>query len=128
MCKHIVLITVWLKANQSVALHMTSFVCLVAKRDLAETIFVVIISTWFRCQRRSKTDRILAVLWGSCPVSIVSRHVRFTQKEHINNHSLNLLSTSLFTTGDRFPCTLSRWVLACSTSIPRVKLTLIKHQ
>ena len=35
----------WLKANQSVALHVTLFVCLVTRRDLAETILVVIISS-----------------------------------------------------------------------------------
>ena len=34
-----------LKANQSEALHVTLFVCLVTRRDLAETVLVVIISS-----------------------------------------------------------------------------------
>ena len=77
----------WLKANQSVALHVTLCVCLVTRRDLAETILAVIISSRTRCQKRSKSEKIPCNFVGSCLVSIVSRHVRFPQKEHTNNHT-----------------------------------------
>ena len=43
--RHFVVITVSLKANQSVALHVTLFVCIVTKRVLAGTVLVVIISS-----------------------------------------------------------------------------------
>ena len=56
------------------------------KRDLAETFLVVIISSWPRRQKRSKTERILCSFEGSCLVSILSRHVRFPKEEHTNNH------------------------------------------
>ena len=46
------------------------------KRDPAEIILAVIISSWPRCQKRSKTERILAVLWFlSCVNCISSRTV-----------------------------------------------------
>ena len=45
MCKALCSDNFWLKANQSVALHVTLFVCQVTRRDLAETILVVIISS-----------------------------------------------------------------------------------
>ena len=51
------------------------------KRDLAETILVVIMSSCLRRQKRSKTE-ILCSFVVSCIVSIVSRHERFPQKEH----------------------------------------------
>ena len=65
--------------------------CLCAQsreRDLAESILVVIITSWPCCQKRSKTERIPCSFLGSCLASTVSRHVRFTQKEHINNHKV----------------------------------------
>ena len=52
----------WLLFGSRPTSHVTLFVCIVAKKDLAETILVVIISSWLRWQKRSKTERILAVL------------------------------------------------------------------
>ena len=63
-------------------------VCPVTKKDLADTILVVITSSWPRRQKRSKTERVPSSFVGSCVVSFVSRHVRFPQKEHTNNHNV----------------------------------------
>ena len=38
----------------------------------------------------------------------------------------NSLSISSFTSSDRFPCTFSHWVFACSLLIPKVKNSLIR--
>ena len=63
---------------------MTLFVFLVTKKGshsdylCSHHIFLT------RCQKRSKTDRILTVFVGSCLVSIVSRLARFPLKEQIN--------------------------------------------
>ena len=40
----------------------------------------------------------------------------------------NRLSISFFTSSDKFPCTISHWVSACSTLIPRVKHSLIRSR
>ena len=39
-----------------------------------------------------RRERIMTVFVGSCLVSTVSRHVRSTQKEHINIHMVERLS------------------------------------
>ena len=81
--------SVWLKANQSVCTHEMSLVCLVTEEDSIETIFVVIISSLLPCQGRSKRrERIITVFAVFCLVFTVSRHVRSSQKEHVNNHKV----------------------------------------
>ena len=65
------------------------------------TILVVIIFLTC-CQRRSKKRKTHYSFVGSCPVSTVLRHVRFTQKEQFNNHKgLHVSFASLRDVGGR---------------------------
>ena len=47
-----------------------------------------IISPILRGQKRGKTNIIPCSFEGSCVVCTVSRHSRFTQKEHMNNRKV----------------------------------------
>ena len=85
-------------------------------------------------------------VWGICeieaprsevfvekPCNSVGAHLLLEERIHgwgspCKSRRWNRLSVSFFTSSDRFPCTVSHWVSACSTLIPRVKQSLIRSQ
>ena len=84
--EHFVLMPVWLKANQSVCTSWEFGVHCDAKRDLIETILVVIISLTSLSETIQKKKNHCSFV-GSCLVSTVFRHVWSTQKEQLNNRT-----------------------------------------
>ena len=77
----------WLKANQSLSTREMSFVCFLTE-NFIETILVIIIFLNLLSETIQEKRKNHSSFVGSCLVSTVSRHVRYPQKEHINNHKV----------------------------------------
>ena len=89
--QHVVLMPVWLKANQSVCTSWEFVGVRCDERDFTETFLVVVIFLTSMSETVQERKNALQFLWvGSCRMSTAFRHVRSTQKEQINNHKVGV--------------------------------------
>ena len=78
----------WPKATSQFALMRCHLCALGRKRDFIETILLIIIFLTLLSETIQENRKNHHSFVGSCLVSTVSRHVRSTQKEHINDRKV----------------------------------------